>query len=87
MERRFVLLSDAIPARPTELRPIPCTQCQWRQQGKRSGYPKKYSAIHIPSEAPESDVSSRDCETKFIHRFLQVRNPRANLLRKSFRSH
>jgi hypothetical protein len=87
MEWRFVLWGDTIPARPAELRPIPCTQCQWRQQGKRSGYPKKYSAIHIQGEAHESDVSSRDRETKFIHRFLQVRIPRANLLRKSFRSH
>src|SRR3954470_15036092 len=36
MERRFVLLSDTIPERPAELRPIPCPHCQGQQQGKRS---------------------------------------------------
>src|SRR3954453_21628651 len=36
MERRFVLLSDAIPERPAELRPIPCPHCQGQQQSKSS---------------------------------------------------
>src|SRR5258706_603059 len=62
MERRFVLLSDTIPERPAELRPIPCPHCQGQQQGKRSSSLKKYSAIHVQGEAPESDDSSRDCE-------------------------
>src|SRR5580765_8799177 len=67
MERRFVLLSDTIPERPAELRPIPCPHCQGRQQGKRSSSLKKYSAIHVQGEAPESDDSSRDCEAKRVH--------------------
>jgi len=45
MERRFVLLSGTVPARPAELRPIPCPHCQAQQQGKRSS--SKYSAIHV----------------------------------------
>jgi hypothetical protein len=45
MERRFVLLSDTIPAGPAELRPISCAHCLGQQQGKRSG--SKYSAIHV----------------------------------------
>src|SRR5438477_12596019 len=45
MERRFELLSDTIPERPAELRPIPCPHCQGQQQGKRSSL-KKYPAIH-----------------------------------------
>ena len=36
-ERRFLLLSDTIAARPAELRPIPC-----QQQGTRSSSLKKY---------------------------------------------
>jgi hypothetical protein len=67
MERRFVLLSDTIPERPAELRPIPCPHCQGQQQGKRSSSLKKYSAIHVQGEAPESDDSSRDCEAKRVH--------------------
>jgi hypothetical protein len=67
MERRLVLLSDTIPARPAELRPIPCPRCQGQQQGKRSSSLKKYSAIHVQGEAPESDDSSRDCEAKRVH--------------------
>src|SRR5437899_4402381 len=50
MERRFVLLSDPIPERPAELRPIPCPHCQGQQKGKRSTL-KKYSAIHVQGEA------------------------------------
>ena len=67
MERRFVLLSGTIPARPAKLRPIPCGRCQGQQQGKRSSSPKKYSAIHVQGEAPESDDSSRDCEANRVH--------------------
>src|SRR6185436_13149603 len=67
MERRFVLLSDTIPERPAELRPIPCPHCQGQQQGKRSSSLKKYAAIHVQGEAPESDDSSRDCEAKRVH--------------------
>src|SRR5712664_2781432 len=67
MERRFVLLSDTIPERPAELRPIPCPHCQGQQQGKRSSGLKTYSAIHVQGEAPESDDSSRDCEAKRVH--------------------
>jgi len=67
MERRFVLLSDTIPERPAELRPIPCPHCQGQQQGKRSTSLKKYSAIHVQGEAPESDDSSRDCEAKRVY--------------------
>src|SRR5437762_9812953 len=36
MERRFVLLSDTIPARPAALRPIRCPHRQRKEQGKRS---------------------------------------------------
>jgi hypothetical protein len=67
MERRFVLWSDSISARPAELWPIPRPQCHCRgqQQGKRGSSLKKYySAIHVPGEAPESDDSSRDGEAK-----------------------
>jgi hypothetical protein len=64
-ERRFFLLSDTIPERSAELRPIPCPHCQGQQQGKRSS--SKYSAIHVRGEAPESDDSSRDCEAKQVH--------------------
>jgi hypothetical protein len=67
MERRFVLLRDTILTRPAELRPIPCPHCQGQQQGKRSSSLKKYSAIHVQGEAPESDDSSRDCEAKRVH--------------------
>src|SRR5215468_9844171 len=67
MQRRFVLLSDAIPKRPAELRPIPCPHCQGQQQAKRSSSLKKYSAIHVQGEPPESDDSSRDCEAKPVH--------------------
>src|SRR5882672_2271038 len=52
MERRFVLLSDTIPTRPAELRPIPCPHCQGQQQGKRSSSLKKYSAIHLQARRP-----------------------------------
>ncbi|MDB6041385.1 MAG: hypothetical protein JWM99_5226 [Verrucomicrobiales bacterium] len=41
MERRFVLLSDTIPTRPTKLRPMPCPRCQGQQQGQRSSSLKK----------------------------------------------
>jgi len=86
MERRFVLLSDTIAERPAELRPIPCPHCQGQQQGKRSSSLKKYSAIHVQGEAPESDDSSRDCKlSEFIYR--PVRIPRANPLSKSLWSH
>src|SRR6266576_2969257 len=50
MERRFVLLSDTVPERPAELRPILCPRCQGQQQGKRSSSLKKYSAIHVQGE-------------------------------------
>jgi hypothetical protein len=56
MERRFVLLSDTIPERPAELRPIPCPHCQGQQQGKRSSSLKKYSAIHVQGEAPHAPI-------------------------------
>src|SRR5579863_1048700 len=36
MERRLVLLSDTIPERPAELRPIPRPRCQGQQPGQRS---------------------------------------------------
>ena len=67
MERRFVLLSDTIPERPAELRPIPCPHCQGQQQGKRSSSLNKYSAVHVQGEAHECDDSSRDCEAKRVH--------------------
>src|SRR5689334_8038249 len=51
MERRFVLLSDTIPERPAELRPIPCPHWQREQHGERSSSLKKYSAIHVQGEA------------------------------------
>jgi hypothetical protein len=66
MERRIVLLSDTIPEGPAELRPIGCPHCQGQQQGKRGSSLKKYSAIHLQGEAPESDDSSRDCEAKRV---------------------
>src|SRR4051794_32414663 len=50
MERRFGLLSDTIPARPAELRPIPCPYGQGQQQGKRGTTLKKYSAIHVQEQ-------------------------------------
>ena len=80
MERRFVLLSDTIPERPAELRPIPCPHCQGQQQGKRSSSLKKYSAIHVQGEAPESDDSSRDCEAKRVHLSLLVKTSRPERL-------
>src|SRR5258708_7395158 len=46
MDGRFVLLSDTIPERPAELRPIPSPHCQGQQQGKRNSSLKTYSAIH-----------------------------------------
>jgi len=68
MERRFVLLSDTIPERPAELRPIPGPHCQGQQQGKRSSTTlKKYSAIDVQDEAPESDDSTCDCEATRVH--------------------
>jgi len=66
MERRFVLFSDTIPQRPAELRPIPGPHCHGPQQGKRSSSLKKYSAIQVQGEAPESDDSSRDCESNLV---------------------
>jgi len=66
MERRFVLLSDTIPERPAELRPIRCPHCQGQQQGKRSSSLKKYSAIHVQGEGPDSDDSSRDCDGRSL---------------------
>src|ERR1041385_657663 len=81
MERRFVLLSDTIPERPAELRPIPCPHCQGQQQGKRNSSPTKYSAIHVQGEAPESDDSSRDCEVKWSKAQFQCRS------RRSFSAH
>src|SRR6187397_766545 len=51
MEGRFVLLSDTIPERPAELRPIPCPHCWGQKQAKRSRSLKKYSAIHVQGEA------------------------------------
>src|SRR3954463_982091 len=74
LERRVVLLSDTIPERPAELRPIPCPPCHQPQPGESSRL-KNYSAIHVQGEAPESGDSSCDCEAKRI--------PRANPLRKS----
>jgi len=49
MERRFIFLSDTIPERSAELRPIPCAcpNCQGQQQGKRGNSLEKYSATHI----------------------------------------
>ena len=77
MERRFVLLSDTIPERPAELRPIPCPHCQGQQQGKRSSSLKKYSAIHVQGEAPESDVRPVIARlSEFIYRFWQVYSTR-----------
>src|SRR5258707_10448761 len=67
MERRFVLLSDTIPERSAELRPIPCPHCQGQQPGKRSSSLKKYSAIHRQSEAHEFDESSGEFEAKLVH--------------------
>jgi hypothetical protein len=55
MERRFILLSDTIPERPAELRPIPSAHRHGQQQDKHSSSLKKYSAIHVQGEAPESD--------------------------------
>src|SRR3954469_14202416 len=57
MERRFGLLSDTIPERPAELRPIACARRQRQQQDKPSSSLEKYSAIHVLGEAPESDDS------------------------------
>jgi hypothetical protein len=57
MERRFVLLSDTIPERPAELRPIPCPHCQGQQQGKRSSSLKQYLAIHVQGEAKRVHLS------------------------------
>src|SRR3954468_11002262 len=51
MERRFVLLSDPIPTRPAELRPIPCPHRLRQQQAKRSSSLKKYSAIHVSASS------------------------------------
>jgi hypothetical protein len=51
MERRLVLLSNAIPERPAELRPVPGLRCQGQQRGKRNGSLKKYPAIHVQGEA------------------------------------
>jgi len=86
MERRFVLLSDTIPERPAELRPIPCPHCQGQQQGKRSS--SKYSAIHVQGEAPNLTIRPAIARrSEFIYRFWQVRIPRANPLSKSLRSH
>src|SRR5262249_48995908 len=84
MERRFVLLSNTIPERPAELRPIPCPHCQGQQQGKRSSSLKKYSAIHVQGEAPESAIARL---SEFIYRFWQVSIPRTNPLSKSLCSH
>jgi hypothetical protein len=66
MERRFVLLSDTIPERPAELRPIPCPHSQGQQQRKRSSSLKQYSAIHVQGEASESGDSSRHWEAKRV---------------------
>jgi len=58
MERRFVLLSDTIPERPAELRPIPCPHCQGqpaRQAQQQSE--KNNTEIHVQGEAPEFDDS------------------------------
>jgi hypothetical protein len=56
MERRFLLLSDTIPERPAELRPIPSRRCQAQQQGQSYSSLKKYSAIQIQGEAPKPDT-------------------------------
>jgi hypothetical protein len=61
MERRFVLLSDTVPARPAKLRPIPCAHCQGQQQGKRSSILKKYSAIHVQGEASTKGYRDSSC--------------------------
>ena len=66
MERRFVLLTDTIPQRPAELRPISRTRCQRQQQDNRSS-PKRYLAIHIQGETPESENPTRNCEAKRVH--------------------
>src|SRR5207302_10106945 len=60
MERRFVLFSDTIPQRPTELLPILCPHCQGKEQGQRSSSLTKYSPIHAEGEAPEFDDSCSD---------------------------
>ena len=60
MERRFVLLSNTIPERPAELRPIVCPRCQGQQQGKRSGL-KNLSAIRVQGNALSlTDLLSKD---------------------------
>src|SRR3954470_5425180 len=86
MERRFGLLSDTIPARPAELRPIPCPYGQGQQQGKRGTTLKKYSAMHIQGEAPNLTIRptiarliyTRTYSTrakKFSDRFVSSANP------------
>jgi hypothetical protein len=87
MERRFVLLSDTIPERPAELRPISCPHCQGQQQGKRSL--KKRSAIHVQREArPNLTIRPAIARlSEFIHSFWRVHIPRADPLSKSLCSH
>jgi hypothetical protein len=56
MQRRVLLLSDTIPERPAELRPIPRPRCQGQQQAKRSSSLKKNSAIHVQGEVPNLTI-------------------------------
>jgi hypothetical protein len=58
MERRFVLLSDTIPERAAELRPIPRPRCQGQQQGNRGGSLKRNSAIHAQGEAKRTGLGA-----------------------------
>ena len=88
MERRFVLLSDTIPEKPAELRPIPGPHCQGQQQGNRSSSLKQYSAIHVQGRRPNLTILSRDWRlSEFICRFWQAPIPRANPLSKSLCLH
>jgi hypothetical protein len=85
MEGRFVLWRDTIPERPAELRPIPGPHGQGQQQGKRNSSLKKYSAIHVQGEAPNLTIRPAIARRSgFIHRFWQVRIPRANPRSKCF---
>jgi hypothetical protein len=88
MERRFVLLSDTIPERPAELRPIPCPHCQGQQQGKRSSSLKNIRRFMFKARRPNLTIRPAIARlSEFIYRFWQVRIPRANPLSKSLCSH
>ena len=88
MERRFVLLSDTIPERPAELRPIPCPHCQGQQQGKRTSSLKNIPRFMFKARRPNLTIRPAIARlSEFIYRFWQVRIPRANPLSKSLCSH